>query len=184
MSVLGSVFVIGSELWPQRDARDPLGVFGWRVTQASDASGGSNKIVVKVEEDQRHAYVYKIYDMLIVQVAGTVIAAVSKMRILTNWPNIDVQAGIQAYGAIFLGGLTGSGSLTAPNSAFSGLNPFSGNSKELLIYDPSTTNGDMDIAEQEVVNSDNVTFSFEGYGYYWDRAVMQTPGGPRNPGTT
>lgn len=183
MSVLGSVFVIGSELWPQRDARDPLGIFGWRVTQAGDATGGQNKILVSVESLQRHAFVYKIFDMIIGQTVGVAVSTFAKMRILTNWPNIDVDPGIQAYGSVFLGTMSGTGVLSAPFTMFLDGNPFSGNSKDLLLYDPSTQSGDMVIAEQEVVNTDVTTYSFEGYGYYWDRAVMQTPGGPRNPGT-
>lgn len=183
MSVLGTVNVIESALWPQRDARDPLGIFGWRVSQAGDASSGSNKIVVEVAEALRHAYVYKIYDMIIAQTVGITTTS-AKMRILSNWPNVDPDPGIQAYAALWVGIINGATLFTAPRAGFFDTNPFAGNSKEILIYDPSTRIGAMQIAEQEVVNTDVTTYSFEGYGYYWDRSVMGTPGGPRNPGTS
>lgn len=183
MAVLGSIAPIESELWPQRDARDPLGIFGWRGTQVGDATGGGNKVLIEVPASLRHAFVYKIWDMIIVQTAGTPASIAGKMRILSNWPNIDPDPGIQAYAAMFIGTLNGASALSAPDIGFFNVNPFNGNSKDILIYDPSTQSGPMGIAEQEVQNVDGTTFSFEGYGYYWDRAVMSTPGGPRNPGT-
>lgn len=184
MSVFGTVDVLESELWPQRDARDPLGIFGWRVTQVGDATGGANNITVQVPAARRHAYVYKIYDMLIAQTTGSKVVTVGKLRILANWPNIDTQAGIQAYGALFIAPVDGSDSFTVPKSGFLTANPFNGNTRDILIFDPSTQAGNMAIAEQEVVNIDTITFSFEGYGYYWDRSAMAAPGGPRNPGTS
>ena len=184
MAVVGSVDVIESQLWPQRDARDPLGIFGWRSALTGDATGGSIKLSVEVPDDRRHAYVYKIYDLQIGQILNTPTGVTGKMRILTNWPNIDAQPGVQAYGALWIGSIGGDVLLTAPFMAFLDVNPFSGNSKELLIYDPSTRTGAMVIAEQEVANTNTLQYTFEGYGYYWDRAVMAAPGGPRNPGTT
>lgn len=184
MAVAGDIFIVESELWPQRDARDPLGIFGWRGALAGDVSGGSIKATINVAEAIRHAYVLKIYDMHVALVVGTPATVGGKMRILTNWPNIDLQAGIQAYAAFYLGVISGTTVLDPPDQGFTDQNPFNGNSKELLIYDPSTRDGDMAIAEQEVTNTDGLTYSFEGYGYYWDRAVMNTPGGPRNPGTS
>jgi len=183
VAVLGSVNVIESELWPQRDARDPLGIFGWRVTQAADASGGSNKILVQVPELLRHAFVYKIYSMTLAQTVGTVVSQTLKLRVLTNWPNVDIDPGIQAYGAFWMGSGDSDVLFTVPAGGISNAQPFIDSIKDLLIYDPSTQTGDMVIAEQETANTDGQTWSFEGYGYYWDRAVMSTPGGPRNPGT-
>lgn len=185
MSVLGTIDVLESELWPQRDARDPLGLFGWRVTQAGDGTGGGNKVIVEIASSRRHAYVYKIYDMVIAQTVGAVASRTAKVRILTNWPNIDLEPGIQSYGSLWVGEHSGtSAGLTVPQSGFFRQTPFAGNYKDLLIFDPSTQTGPMAIAELEIANVDVTTFSFEGYGYYWDRSVMGTPGGPRNPGTS
>lgn len=183
MSVSGTVNILESELWPQRDARDPIGIFGWRVLQAGDATGGSNKIFIQVPEQIRHAYVMKISDMIIAQIVGSIVATVGKSRVLTNWPNIDVDPGIQTYGTSHFFTLTGDASFTAPRAGPFDAEALPRGLGDLLIYDPSTQTGDMVIAEQETVNTNNTTYSFEGYGYYWDRAVMSTPGGPRNPGT-
>ncbi len=184
MSILATVNPIESELWPQRDARDPLGIFGWRTAVATDASGGSVKVTVEILDSLRHAFVWKIWDMIIAQITGGAQATNGKLRILSNWPNIDPQAGIQAYASLYVGSMGGNNSLTAPNTGLFDVSPLNGNQKDILIYDPSTQSGDMAIAELEVVNTDGLTYSFEGYGYYWDRAVMQAPGGPRNPGTS
>ncbi|MGR3295936.1 MAG: hypothetical protein ACUZ8A_06880, partial [Candidatus Bathyanammoxibius sp.] len=57
----------------------------------------------------------------------------------------------------------------------------------LLLYDPRqpASLGNTNILElQLAVNTDLATYSFEAYGYYWDRSVMQTPGGPRHPGSS
>lgn len=184
MSILNRVNPIESELWPQRDARDPLGIFGWRLTIPTDASGGSVKCSVDIEAGKRHAFVWKIFDMVIAQITGGALATNAKLRILTNWPNIDPQPGIQAYSTLWVGSMGGNNSLTPPNTGIFDVSPLNGQQKDILIYDPSTTAGIMPIAEQEVVNTDGLTYSFEGYGYYWDRSVMNTPGGPRNPGTS
>lgn len=183
MAVTVFTDVLESELWPQQDARDPLGIFGWRVALAGDATGGSAKCSVQIAEDRRHAYVWKIYDMVIAQIVGTPVVKTAKLRILTNWPNIDTQPGIQAYGAVWFPTLGAEPSFTVPNAGIESNRPLPLQSKDLLIYDPSTQTGDMGIAELEVDNTDGFTYVFEGYGYYYDRSVMSTPGGPRNPGT-
>jgi succinate-acetate transporter protein len=42
----------------------------------------------------------------------------------------------------------------------------------------------MDILEMQRGNNlDLATYTFEAYGYFWDRAAMETPGGPRHPGS-
>lgn len=184
MSVTSTVIPIESELWPQRDARDPLGIFGWRTAIATDASGGFLRVQVNIEASKRHAFVWKIWDMVIAQITGGAQATNGKLRILSNWPNIDPQAGIQAYASLYIGSMGGNNSLSFPNTGLFDVSPLNGNQKDILIYDPSTQSGAMPIAEQEVVNINGLTYSFEGYGYYWDRSVMNTPGGPRNPGTS
>jgi hypothetical protein len=59
------------------------------------------------------------------------------------------------------------------------------NDRFLLLFDPRPGAGDLVIAE--IKYSDNVdamTTIMELYGYYWDRSVLQAPGGPRHPGAS
>ncbi len=185
MSISESVDVIENALWPQGDMRDPLGIWGFRKGVTGDASGGSTKVTVRTAAQNAGAYVYTLYSALVAVVSGTQTADLIKIRILTAWPNIDPTPGVQAYGSIRMGQMTGDSDFTAPISGPTATAPLVGPlDRFLLLYDPRGNIGTTELVELELgVNSDLAVYSFEGYGYFWDRSVMQAPGGPRHPGS-
>lgn len=185
MTVLAAVNVVETGLWPQGDKRDPLGIFGWRVQATGDGTGGSIVTTVSVPAAQRHAYVYCIYNMTIHQTAGAVQNVGAQIRVLFNWPNIDVQAGIQAYDALYGGTMNGTSDFADPDASFNfDTSPFLDNLRFMPIFDPTVQGGDMPIVIQQVQQTDLIPYAFQGYGYYWDRSVMQAPGGLRHPGSS
>jgi len=182
-----------SQLWPQGDVRDPLGVWGFRQGVTGDASGNPITVDIDVVAAKRSAYIYTIYHAQVSQLTGVITAANIKTRILTNWPNVDPVAGVQGYGSHLQSRLSGSTNFNAPIAGPAG----SANSaagplifpldRFLLMFDPrqSTSLLDMTIFQFELeVNTNAATYSFEAYGYFWDRSVMQAPGGLRHPGSS
>ncbi|KKL17299.1 hypothetical protein LCGC14_2486920, partial [marine sediment metagenome] len=58
------------------------------------------------------------------------------------------------------------------------------NDRFILIFDPRQGAGVLNMIELEMgVNVNTDTYAFEAYGYYWDRSVLNAPGGPRHPGS-
>jgi len=54
----------------------------------------------------------------------------------------------------------------------------------ILLFDPRPVAGAFDIVELEIsVGVLDRNYAFECWGYYWDRQVLNTPGGPRHPGS-
>jgi len=193
MAILTSVAPIESQLWPQGDIRDPLGVWGARLGVTGDASGNPITVNFRVPAEKRSAYVYTIYHAIVAVLAGGVNSPV-KIRILTNWPNIDPDAGVQGYSTLGIGGTIQSTAFTSP---IGGPGPIAAVPQDypyitpldrfILCFDPrqQATLGAMDILSLEKeINTNNGTYSFEAYGYFWDRSVMQAPGGPRHPGAS
>lgn len=180
--------VVESQQWPQHDIRDPLGVWGVRHTVTGDASGGGIKVGYQVNLSKAGAFVYTCYSVNVAQtdafVTGTVLA---KVRLLTNWPDIDPAAGAQGYGSNQVLAWAGSANFTAPFKGFFGesgpaLQP---TDRFLLLYQPRKVPAGPTIVEIELaINTDGGTYVFEGYGYYWDRSVLNAPGGPRHPGSS
>ncbi len=188
MAIDVNVDILESQTWPQGDARDPLGVWGARLGVTGDASGGGIKVAFVVPAPKRGARVYTVYSATFAQLTGTTTALVPvKSRILTNWPNIDPVPGVQGFGTLLLNPCDQDNDLTAPVRGPVSSPLITPNDRFILCYDPrqQTTLGPMAILELAYgKNEDLATFSFEGYGYWWDRSVMDTPGGPRHPGSS
>ncbi len=179
-----SVEPIETALWPQGDIRDPLGVWGARLGVTGLAGDDEIEVVIQVTANKRSAYVYTCYSVNIsVLTAVGATALIGKCRLLTNWPDIDPTAGVQGYGTTRfanitiqnftspIGGISGEDTLVTPQDRF------------LLLFDPRASGGNVDIVSLSLVNQVNAdTYAFEAYGYYWDRSVLQAPGGPRHPG--
>ena len=112
-----------------------------------------------------------------------------RVRLLTNWPNVDPLEGVQGYSTAVFGSMNTDANFTSPISGMSGTTPghpfLMPNDRFLLLYDPRPgVAGDLTIVEIEgAFNTDTATYAFEAYGYYWDRGVMNTPGGLRHPGS-
>ncbi len=183
MAIQAQVALITAQEWPQGDIRDPLGLWGARTLVTGDATGGSIRVQVLQLAAQRAAYVYTCYYAMITQLTGTEVDAFAFCRLLTNWPNVDPQAGVQAFATFAIRDFRTSGPFGVPVGGLT--SPFITEIERfILLYDPRPTGGDMNIIEMELAtNSLAATYSFEAYGYYWDRSVMQAPGGPRHPGS-
>jgi len=183
MAITAETDVLAAALWPQGDERDPLGVWGFREGVTGDGGGGSIKVTAAAPAGLSAAYVYTCYSVLIAQLTGVLTSPSScKCRLLANWPNIDTLAGVQGYGSGRFTSLVGGVNFTAPITI--PLEPMiTAFDRFILLFDPRPGAGRLEIVELEL--DDNVmgaTYSFEGYGYWWDRSVLQAPGGPRHPG--
>lgn len=185
MAVAGSVDVLATALWPQGDIRDPLGIWGFRTRLTGTGDGGGMKVTVTVPAGRNAGNIYTVYSAVITQVVGTANPGSGKVRILTNWPNVDPQAGVQSYGSMRLFTMFGSTGFTAPTTGPLDVALIGPNERFLLMGDPRPTAGELTIMELEF--DENVLadeLSYEGYGYYWDRSVWNAPGGPRHPGSS
>jgi len=113
-----------------------------------------------------------------------VVSTFTKCRILTNCPNVDRAEGINAFATLRIAGIVGDLTFTDPLAAAGqgGERLYEPNDRFILIYDPRSTAGVLSIMELEISDQVNLTvYAFETYGYFWDRAVMHTPGRPRHP---
>jgi hypothetical protein len=142
------------------------------------------KTVIQAPATIAGAFIYTCYSAIAATLnVGS--ASQVKLRLLTNWPDVDpVNIGVQGYGSIVIG-LQGFGTdltepMSGPNQALIG--PAD---RFVLLFDPRPVVGAFDIVELEL--DENVlarTYAFEAWGYYWDRQVLNTPGGPRHPGSS
>jgi len=186
VAIANTIDLIATALWQQGDIRDPLGVWGSRFIATGDATGGSIKTTIQAAAAIAGAYIYTCYSVNI-SVISQASAGQVKCRLLTNWPDIDPAAGVQGYSSHRHATLLGDSDLTEPISA-----PFSGggelvtpNERFMLLFDPRPVVGAFSIVELEIgENVDTITYAFEAWGYYWDRSVLQAPGGPRHPGAS
>jgi len=185
MALLASVPLIATQSWPQGDARDPLGIWGMRELLTGTGDGGSVKVIVQTPVGQDASYVYSALGANVaITNVPQIVSTFAKVRILTNWPNVDLAGGVQAFATARMGTMGASANFTEPVAMIGqqGNQLIQTNDRFLLMYDPRPAAGQLDIMELEV--SDNVlatVYAFEAYGYFWDRAVMDAPGGPRHP---
>lgn len=185
MAVTVTVEAIESQLWPQGDIRDPLGIWGCRVAATGTGDGGSVKATVEVAAPKRSAYVYTCYGLTGIKTfaAGNATLTI-RARLLTNWPNVDPQAGVQAFATSRSALLNIDTAFSAPDSSMND-DLLGSNGRFILLFDPRPTGAAIQIIELEI--NDNVLndlYIFEAYGYFWDRSVLQAPGGPRHPGAS
>ena len=184
MSIAETEQIFSAELWPQGDARDPLGIWGGRHLTVGDATGGETKVTFFQEASQRSAYVYTCHAVTIAHLTGASVAQSVGIRLLTNWPNIDPQAGVQGFSTGFGSFMRTSGDFTTPPIAQIEANNL-GSLQYVILFDPRQSGINLDLVElKHSENLENSTYSFEVYGYFWDREVMNTPGGLRHPGSS
>jgi len=184
MAIVQTGDVVQTGIFSPRDVRDPLGVWGVRIGVTGDGTGEPITAQMQVPAARKSAYVYTCYNISTTKLTGAVNANANlKSRLLTNWPNLSATAGVQAFGTVrrTLLQFDGSwvGELYAPADPI-----LDRNDRFILLYDPRPIGGPMVIVELQMPENElNATYAFEAYGYYWDRSVMDTPGGPRHPGT-
>ncbi len=188
MSVSVDIPVIEWQLWPQQDARDPLGIWTARGSTTGDVSGGVLGARIVVPQARRRAYIYTCYGLTQVRVSGsTEVATQMKVRLLTNYPDASPTApGITGYASWMRVPITVIANTTAPNAG-GDLPMLSPEQRFILLFDPSAVDvlNDMPIVEIERdANVDGIVVNTEGWGYYWDRSILNTPGGPRHPGAS
>ncbi len=185
MAITNEAIVRAQEIWPQRDARDPLGVWVRRFSVTGDASGGAITTQFIAPADRRASFVFTCYSITAVQNSGTPVATTVQARLLTNWPDADPEAGIRGYA-------TAIANITLIDADFAGQisvpsrNLVGPNDRFILLFDPRQNPdlGVLNLVEvQWGVNVLAAVYTFEAYGYYWDRAILTTPGGPRHPGS-
>jgi len=177
--------ILTTSLWPQGDIRDPLGVWGFRQG-ATGSLAGEIKVVASAPEKEAAAYIFACYSLTYAQLTGAIdTGARVKTRLLAGWPNIDSQAGVQGYATLGISSTIGLNDFTAPVQGVAGTGGMvSGNQRFVLLFDPRPLATAVPLVELAVaVQVDGATYSFEGWGYYWDRSVLQAPGGPRHPGS-
>ncbi len=175
------VDIIPTGLWPQHDARDPLGIWGGR--EILTATGIEQmKVRFAAASTIAGAYVYTCYGATVAGLTATELANI-KTRLLTNWPDIDVEAGVQGFATLTITPTAGSTTFTAP---FAGpADPLIAPQwRYILLFDPRPVVGAFDIVELAIDRGVlDRQYAFECWGYYWDRGVLQAPGGPRHPGS-
>ncbi len=143
------------------------------------------KATFEVSAQLRAAYLYTCYAATMVLILGTAQNANIKLRLLTNWPDIDPLADVQAFSTgIFTTGTGSDNDFTQPKSG-PDINLVGPLDRFLLLFDPRPLNTAIQIAELEVGANTGVgvDYSAELYGYFWDRSVLNAPGGPRHPGS-
>jgi len=185
MAITEAAAIVESQFGPQGDIRDPLGTWGIRHGVTGDASGGAIKVIGTVDADKQGAFVYTCYYAMVVQLTGSPATITYKTRLLTNWPNVSPEAGVQGVSTFIAHQVRASvPDFTAPLSGPRETD-ISPNDRFILLYDPRQSGGPTEIIEWEYAdNLDTVLYSFEAFGYYWDRSVMQAPGGLRHPGSS
>lgn len=186
MTVQVSAEVLASAMWPQGDERDPLGIWSARAIAVGDASGGAVQCDVFVPANRRAAGVFTVYSANVTQIVGAgVIAETIKTRLLTNWPNNSPEAGFTGYDKVTMSSTTGAVTWAAPFSGPLDTQLISPLDRFILLLEPTPGAAAFNIMEIHLnANVDVNTWVFEAYGYYWDRAVLQAPGGPRHPGSS
>lgn len=187
MAIVENVAVLEHQIFKQRDARDPLGVWVIRHTVVGDASAGSIKIGFEVSGVQSSGRIYNCISLTIADVSGGAANGLDlKLRLLTNFPPGDPTGGTGGYGLTRIGSAafrvnTG---FTAPFGAGNNNILIGAHEDKILLFGPQPSQSEVNITEMELPeNVLNNEYSFEGYGYFWDRAVLQAPGGPRFPGS-
>ena len=187
MAIAESVELKAAQTWQQLDIRDPLGLWGARHRIVGDASGGSVKTTIVTPAGEGSAFVYQCMavNISIIDVVQ-VVSTLAKCRLLCNWPNFDPSPGVQSFATNRISSIGGSGNFTEPvsGSGINGEELLLPNDRFILMYDPRAAAGQLSIIELEISQNVLATdYSFEAYGFYWDRSVMDAPGGPRHPGS-
>jgi len=188
MSVQISIPIIETALWPQGDARDPLGVWGAAANATGDATAGEVSAFIQVQADRRRSRIYTCYDAFTSWIAGpTDTGTAIRARLFAGWPDINVTGGVQGYETMkFLPMASQLGWSTNPiaGAEFPLIDPLQ---RFILLFDTSVQFANDALTILRIDRNANVNttlYTFQAYGYYWDRAILSTPGGPRHPGAT
>lgn len=183
MSIVINSVILEHQLFVQRDGRDPLGVWGHRGTVVGDASGGTIKQGLTILALGDAGRIYTCYSVAINKETGVDAAAAGKVRLLTNFPPMDRAGGTTAFGSARRVTVNAGTGFSAPilmiDAGDFGITP---QERFVLLFGPQA-GANVNIVELEInENEDLAVYTFEGYGYFWDRQVLYVAGGPRHPG--
>jgi len=170
-----------SSILRRRDLRDPLGVWTARGAGVGDGGGGVVLAQFVVPADRRAAHVYTCYAVTVVELAIAVVQATQvSARLLTNWP-VTETTGITGFSVVNTRVADNDG--VFPASPQGELIPPSW--RYILLFDPRAdpTSAITLVEAWPNDNTTDETYVFEVWGYYWDRNVLDAPGGPRHPGS-
>lgn len=184
MAISLTVAILEHQVFKQRDARDALGIWNGRLGVTGDATGGSTKVNFLATAAQTGGRVYVCEAFDIASIQGLAGNAGGKWRLLTNFPPADRNGGLagNSFGRTFT--FDFNPGFTEPEGLIDGQwggSPLVIN--RVLLFGPRQPGQtQVSILELEIdQNVDLSTWSFEAWGYYWDREVVQVPGGPRLP---
>ncbi len=182
MAISQFATVLQHQLFIQRDARDPLGVWVIRHAVTGDATGGSIKVEFQSNTPQR---IYVVKALQVAGLTGITSSNTLKVRLLTNFPPANLLGGVEAFATLQMisTAFLVDSSLTEPIAGpdFKLIEP---PMDEILLFGPSPAFAQTVVGLTEIEidqNINNATYSFEGYGYFWDQGALRAPGGPRKP---
>lgn len=183
MAILEEVEVLEHNIFIQRDARDPLGIWTCRVLVIGDASGAPITMRFLAPQTNR---IYVCHAVTLSS-TGSLATYTARLRLLTNFPPAT-PAGTTAgfsYNRVF--SVVEELSFTSPLESINAASAVLMNGTDkLLLFGPIPADpGPVAIVELESsVNVLAATFFFEAWGYYWDKVgLLNTAGGPRFPGS-
>lgn len=173
------------QIFKQGDVRDPLGVWASRVTAVGDGTGvGSVQADIGLPQSRRAGQILTCYGVTGAHGAGVLSSTEFGCRLLTNWPSGD-SPGVQGFSTnratlISLIAPTAAGARAAQLSPV--LDP---QSRFILLFDPRPgVPGRINFIQLWFDQNEGVVnYFFEAWGYWWNRDVLEAPGGPRHPGS-
>lgn len=166
----------------RRDQRDPLGVWAAREQVTGDASGGIQQVDIQVPANVRAGFVYNCQAAEMIGPDPSAMTSVT-VRLLTNWPPSDSPgvAGADFHVNSPIGSFGDGSSKSGSNTGQPFINAAL---MKVLLFDPRS-NPLAGVNLLEIWSSANTLAEPRigtAWGYYWDRGVMDVPGGPRFPG--
>jgi len=180
MSEVAQVRLLAHNIFKQRDSRDPLGIWAFRSEQAGTATGGVFKVQVQSDEVDR------IFTCVGLNLTadGITVAVQGKYRLLCNQPPADLEGGQAGVSIARNIDVTNFSNATAPADNWDAISPYESQLEHILLFGGVQSSRDpQNILEMECGgNALTVTYFFEATGYFWDRQILESPGGPRWPG--
>jgi len=180
--------VLVSGLFKQGDIRDPIGIWGGSVTINGDVTGGFLRVIFQVDPDDGWVSgIFAHYSVSVIQTIGALLTGAGSaviFRINTNWPNILQDPGIIPYNFTRSFQLTGAAGLSPIAATEQPM--VTSQERFLLSWDPRhITPQNLLLDQIEILNPGaGISINFTAYGYFWDRSVLDAPGGPRHPGSS
>lgn len=180
MAIDETVTLLAHNMFVQRDARDPLGIWNSRTVVAGDASGNPIRVTITA------AQISHVYILMGITISFDSSSAgqVIKYRLLTNRPPANPTGGLAAF-AYNRTGITTNTTFNPPSDNIFDTNVDVQTSRILMFGSDGQSAVPQPIMELASGGNNpgtGITFFFEAYGYFYDLdGVLNAPGGPRYP---